>query len=96
VQRRPTKNIRNVLDDYLRTNRLDTKMYETRLMDSWKSLLGESIARYTGAMYIRNGVLYVQITSAVLRNDLMLSRENLRKGLNRQVGKEVIRDIVLR
>jgi predicted nucleic acid-binding Zn ribbon protein len=96
VRRRQTQNIRELIDEMLKSNRLDIKMYETRLMDSWKSLLGETIARYTGSMYIKNQVLYVQITSAVLRNDLLLSRENLINGLNKHAGKEVIKDIVLR
>ncbi len=96
MRRRQTQNIRELLDEMLKANRLDQRMYETRLMDSWKSLLGETIARYTGTMYIKNQVLYVQITSAVLRNDLLLSRQNLVKGLNAHAGKEVIKDIVLR
>jgi len=96
MRRRQTQNIRELIDEMLKANRLDQKMYETRLMDSWKSLLGETIARYTGAMYIKNQVLYVQITSAVLRNDLLLSRQNLIKGLNQHIGKTVIKDIVLR
>ncbi|MDR1698628.1 MAG: DUF721 domain-containing protein [Prevotellaceae bacterium] len=96
MRRRQTQNIRELIDEMLKSNRLDIKMYETRLMDSWKSLLGETIARYTGSMYIKNQVLYVQITSAVLRNDLLLSRENLINGLNKHAGKEVIKDIVLR
>ena len=96
MRRRQTQNIRELLDEVLKANRLDQRMYETRLMDSWKSLLGETIARYTGLVYIKNRVLYVQITSAVLRNDLLLSRQNLIKRLNEHVGKEVIKDIVLR
>ncbi|HEY6914169.1 MAG TPA: DciA family protein [Paludibacter sp.] len=45
---------------------------------------------------MRNKILYVSMTSSVLRHDLFLSREEIKKSLNNQVGVEVIVDIVFR
>ena len=52
--------------------------------------------RYTVSRYVKNGVLYLHLSSAALRNELMMSRTALIKRLNEAVGSEVIHDIVIR
>jgi len=59
-------------------------------------ILGSNIMKYTTALNIRNRVLYVNLSSSVLRHDLFLSREQIKNSLNKQVGAEVIVDIVFR
>ena len=52
--------------------------------------------RYTVNRHVRNGVLYVAISSAPLRNELMLNRSLLVRRINDFIGREVIHDIVFR
>ena len=56
-------------------------------------MVGPAMARYTSNLYIKNQTLHVHLTSAVLRQELMMARELLVKNLNRQVGAQVIIDI---
>ena len=44
----------------------------------------------------KDKVLYVSLTSSVLRSELVLCRERLVKSLNDYAGSEVIQDIVIR
>ncbi|MBQ5819038.1 MAG: DUF721 domain-containing protein, partial [Bacteroides sp.] len=46
--------------------------------------------------YIKNQTLYVHLTSAPLRQELMMGREMLVRTLNRHVGAQVIANIVIR
>mgnify|MGYP002516231171 CR=1 FL=1 len=46
--------------------------------------------------YVKDGCLYVRLSSAPLRNELMLGRSILVKRLNEAVGREVIKDIIFR
>ena len=46
--------------------------------------------------YVRGGVLYVTISSAPLRNELMLNRSRLVDRINDFIGKRVIREVVFR
>ena len=48
------------------------------------------------ADYVRGGVLYVTISSAPLRNELMLNRSRLVDRINDFIGKRVIREVVFR
>lgn len=73
---------------------LETPLNEYRLVQSWNEVLGPTIASYTKNLFIRNRKLYVQLSSSVLRQELMMNRKRLIASLNEQVGAEVITDII--
>ena len=95
MRRANTQLLGDVLRDFLQENTtVARKLAETRAIQSWGGLLGEGAMKYTTHIYIRNGVLHVRLSSAVLRNELNMSRELLIARLNKEAGEEVIRDIV--
>ena len=75
---------------------IEKKLKEVELMNSWAEVTGKFIASKTTNMYIKNKVLYVNIESSVIRNELILLREGLIDKLNRKCGQEVITGIVIR
>ena len=58
--------------------------------------MGPTITRYTTNLYIRNQVLYVHLSSSVVRQELLMARSMLVRNLNARVGSQVIVDIVFR
>ena len=66
------------------------------VMRAWGEILGPMVAQYTRNIYVKDKVLYVSLTSSVLRSELVLCRERLVKSLNDYAGSEVIQDIVIR
>lgn len=93
MRRKQTQQLGEVLSEFLKIQKLDGRLNETRLLEVWPDVLGAAINKYTGEKYIKNKVLYVKISSAVLRNELMMSREQLCNSLNARVGAQVITDI---
>ena len=61
-----------------------------------KDVVGPVITRYTTNLFIKNQVLYVSLSSSVIRQELMMGREMLIRNLNAQVGSQVIVNIVFR
>lgn len=97
MKRKNAQTIGEVIRDFLEENKsLQKKIYETRIEHAWTEVLGDIVMRYTRNIYVKNRVLYVYLSSSVLRNELTLSRERLVKCLNEQAGAEVIDDIVIR
>ena len=69
---------------------------EKRIVAAWPEVLGPTVARYTGDISIKNGVLFVHIKSAPLRQELFNCRFKLVEKLQKAVGADgVIRDIRL-
>jgi hypothetical protein len=91
-----TQSISSVLKSYVRENNLERKLNELDLIKSWESVMGKTVARYTGNLYIQNNTLFVETTSPVVRNELMMMKEEIRVRLNEVAGEELIKAIIFR
>ena len=97
MRKKNTESIGEVLRQYFDENKfLKVKLAESRIINGWKDILGKTIASYTSGLYIRNGVLYISLTSSVLRSELSLAKDDLIKKLNDYAGLTVVKDIVLK
>lgn len=96
MKRGGVKSISELVKATCREEGLETPLNEYRLIKAWSQVLGENVKNYTGDMYIRNQILYVHVTSSVLRQELMMNRKNLVRRLNEHVKAQVITEIVLK
>ncbi len=96
MRKKNTEMLSDVIRQVLKEQHLDKPLYEKRLIEAWPLVLGSNIMQYTSDLSIKRKILYVSLNSSVLRHDLFLSREEIKKSLNKQVGAEVIVDIIFR
>ena len=61
----------------------------------WADVAGPSINRYTLRRYVDHGVMHVYLTSAPLKNELSYSRAALVEAINKAVGADVVKEIVI-
>lgn len=94
-ERNDAEQIGKLIQQFLRRESLESPLNEQRLLDAWPQVLGPA-ASYTSNLYIRNQTLYVHLTSAALRQELMMGREVLIRNLNKKVGATVITNIIFR
>ena len=96
MRRTDSEQVGGVILQYLREFGLETPLNEHRLLQAWDKVLGPAVSRYTKELRIYNQVLFVTISSAALRNELMMRRAELVSRLNAEAGAQVITQIVLR
>lgn len=96
MKRSHSESLGELVRQYLRQQGLEAPLNEFRLINGWEHVMGPIIARYTRDIVIRNQTLHVQISSPVLRQELMMQRHELVARLNAYVGSQVIIDIVFR
>lgn len=97
MQRKNSQSIRELLRDFFEDNtELYEKMIEIRVQRAWGEVLGPAVLKYTHTIYVRERVLYVSLTSSVLRSELMMCRERLIKSLNEYSRTTAITDLVIR
>ena len=96
MKKTDSEQVGGVILQYLREMGLETPLNEHRLIQAWDKVLGQSVSRYTKEIRIYNQVLFVTISSAALRNELMMRRTELVSRLNAEAGAQVITQIVLR
>jgi len=83
-----------VIKEYLKAMGIDKRMQEVNLIKQWENVIGVSVANMTRELYIRHGVLFVRIDSAVVRNELSMLKQGIIQALNNKAGGDVISDIV--
>ena len=91
-----TQSISDVLKNFVQENKLDRKLNELDLIKSWESVMGKTVMRYTGNIYIQNNTLFVETTSPIVRNELLMMKEEIRTRLNEVAGQELIKTIIFR
>lgn len=97
MRKRNTESIGEVLKQYFEENQFfKRKIAESRAVTGWSQLLGSMISSYTTNVYLRNNVLYVSLSSSVLRSELVMAKDRLVEKLNEHAGMHVINDIVFR
>jgi len=95
MKRTHTMSIAQALSEALDEYNIGGKLKEARIIAAWPEVLGP-LARPADELYIKNKVLFVNLSSSVIRSELTMMRSTLVRRLNEKAGEEVIRDIVLR
>jgi len=96
MQQQQAHALSDLLVEFLRENNLEQPYLEGKIVEAWPTVLGPTVARYTGDLNVREGVLYVHIKSAPLRQELFNCRFQLVEKLNEAIGAtSVLKDIRL-
>ena len=72
------------------------EMNEHKASYVWPDVVGHGINRYTISRSVSGGVMTVRLSSATLRNELMMNRTLLIKRINEAVGAEVIKEMIFK
>lgn len=96
IKRKNEYSLKEVLDELIKSYRLEGKLLETKVINSWEKVVGGIFAKHTTHLSIKNKILYVKVDSSVLRSELSMARTKLVDSLNKEVGQKVIEDIIFR
>lgn len=85
-----------VLKDFIQTNKLQKGLDKISVTEAWNSVMGTAIVKYTTAINLERNTLYIQLSSSVLREELSYGIEKIIKMINEELGKELIKKLILR
>jgi hypothetical protein len=88
--------IGNILSEIIKSHKLEAGLNQISVEDAWRNTMGNGVNTYTRAIILKNNTLYVELTSAVLREELGYGKDKIIKIINEELGREVISAIVLR
>lgn len=88
--------IEDVLKQIMQANKLQTGMDKIDVRDAWRNLMGNGVNTYTREIMLKGTTLYVELTSAVLREELSYGKEKIVRMINEELKREVVKDVVLR
>lgn len=88
--------IGTILGEIISTNKLQAGIDQVEVRTAWTALMGNGVNNYTRNVLLKNDVLYVELSSAVLREELGFGRTKIVKMINDELGRELIKSLVLR
>ena len=95
-RQRENNTISEVLKGFIDANRLQKGLDKVSIQEAWHTVMGNAISKYTTNLSLERDVLYVQLSSSVLREELSYGKTKIISMINEKMGKEVITKLVLR
>jgi len=89
-------NMKEALSAFIEKNKLQGGMDKVDTRTAWVRLMGNGVNNYTTAIELKNDTLFVSLSSSVLREELSLGKSKIIQMLNEELGKELIKKLVLR
>lgn len=96
MRRTQTMLVGDVLKEFFERPYVKYKVAEGRLPDTWREVVGERAAAVTTSIKLENHILYVHITSAIIRHELFLRRDAIASEINRLSGVRLVNVVIVK
>ena len=90
------KKLGDIVRKLMANPKLSKRLDKLDALDAWEDIIGSSLIKYIADQKIYNGVLYVKLKSAIVRNELSYRKSEFIEEINQKTGKDLISDIVFR
>ena len=94
TRRNDVIDLKDGLAALVKAYRLQGKLNEVTVVSSWERIMGKAVALKTREVYVSNGKLFVRLTSAPLKHELVMAKTRVMEIINSEVGEAVIREVV--
>lgn len=96
MRRTRTEPIGGIVAQVLSELNIDGPLKQAHVLHAWPVVLGSAIGQVTDKLYFRRpGVLCARIRSSVVRNELLMNRQQIVERLNQEVGDQVVNEIII-
>lgn len=89
------QSMQDLMKTVIQENNLTKGMQQISVSEAWAKIMGKGVVSYTSGLNLRGNVLYIQLKSAVLREELSYGKDKIIKMLNEELGENLISKIVL-
>jgi len=96
MEKRAPRPMSQVLQRVVRTLDMEERLREWSVDPVWRRAVGAMLAAQAWPVRLRGGVLLVEVRSASWMNELSMLRERVRKAVNRELGREAVRELRFR
>jgi predicted nucleic acid-binding Zn ribbon protein len=86
--------ISQAIQDLLKSHHLKPKFDEANVVASWERIVGKAIAKRTKRIYVRNTVLFVELQSPSMKQDLGYHKTHMLELFKKEFGDGVVTQIV--
>lgn len=87
--------IEESISGMLKTLNLENRYLQTLAITHWENLLGPTVVSRTEKIFFKENTMCVVVKSAPLKHQLNMSKDKIIKAINKEVGKNVVEDMIV-
>jgi predicted nucleic acid-binding Zn ribbon protein len=95
IRKSDTVSLREAMNELLNTYRLNSRYSQTHLKTNWQEVAGKTIASRTTKIFFKNDVMFIEVSSAPLKHQMVYGKETLLNRIREKYGSELVKEIVL-
>ena len=88
------KSLKEAIEQMLQVYKIKRKYDETAIIASWPQLVGKSVANRTKELFIHDKKIFLRIESSVIKNELMLMRNQIIEKINTEAKGIIVEEII--
>ena len=96
LQRTNTANLSDLIDHFIKEQGLEEGLKRVRIFKAFDIVIGDKASKFVSNKFFKNGILYCNISSSMLRSHMEFQKNQLISQLNKMLNEDIITDIVLR
>lgn len=88
------KSLKEAIEQMLNVYKIKRRYDETAIVTAWPDLVGKSVANRTKELFIKDKRLFLRIESSVIKNELLMMRNQIIQKINDDAKTELVVEIV--
>ncbi|ASU32752.1 DUF721 domain-containing protein [Mucilaginibacter xinganensis] len=88
------KSLKEAIEQMLNVYKIKRKFDETSIIAHWPELVGKPVANRTKELFIHDKKLFLRVESSVIKNELMMMREQIIEKINDEAKTNLVEEII--
>lgn len=88
--------LKNIIGNLFKDSKLETKFLETKIPLIWHEVVGNYIGERTTKIFAKGSTVFVYISSAPLKQEMMHNRDKIITLLNQKLGENTVKEIIIK
>lgn len=90
------KSIKSVLESFVEQDNIADGIFNVKIKEAWEKAVEKKIFDYTKEIYVKGDILFIKVSNPILKQEILYSRQKVINLINDDLGKELIKKIVLK
>jgi len=85
--------IKIILERFLRKENLMKRIEDEEIIFQFKKIIGSNLVKYIDKAKFKDGVIYLKLTSSVLKNEILYEKTKIIEKINTKMRKRKVKEI---
>mgnify|MGYP001411481672 FL=1 len=90
------KSIKSIIENFIDQDKISNGIFNVKIKEAWEKAVEKKIFDYTREIYVKKDVLFIKVSNPILKQEILYSRQKVIDLINEDLGKELIKKIVLK